>query len=81
MDVTNKDTLEVMNENILKCSIKELSGIQIGNWIVKYVYCKFIALKNLITTPVSNRLNTEQGVSECLNFSIVVEYRVPFTSF
>ena len=32
--------------------IKELSGIQIeiGNWVVKYVYVMFIALANLITT-------------------------------
>ena len=30
--------------------IKELSGIQIGNWIVKYVYFMFIALVNLIST-------------------------------
>ena len=30
--------------------IKELSGIQISNWIVKYVYFMFIALANLITT-------------------------------
>ena len=30
--------------------IKELSGIQIGNWIVKYVYFIFIALEILIST-------------------------------
>ena len=32
--------------------IKELSIIQIGNWIVKYVYFMFIALANLITTSL-----------------------------
>ena len=30
--------------------IKELSGIQTCNWIVKYVYFMFIALVNLIST-------------------------------
>ena len=33
-----------------KLMIKELSGIQIGNWIVKYVCIMFIALVNLIST-------------------------------
>ena len=30
--------------------IKELSVIQIGDWIAKYVYFMFIALANLIST-------------------------------
>ena len=30
--------------------IKELSGIQIGNWIVKYVYFMFLVLANVIFT-------------------------------
>ena len=30
--------------------IKELSDIQIDNWIVKYVYFMFTALENLIST-------------------------------
>ena len=30
--------------------IKELSGIQIGSWILKYVYFMFIALANLVST-------------------------------
>ena len=29
---------------------KELTGIQIVNWIVKYAYLMFIALANVITT-------------------------------
>ena len=33
-----------------KLMIKELSGIQIGSWIVKYVCIMFIALVNLIST-------------------------------
>ena len=58
--------------------IKELSGIEIGNWIVKYVYffvyCTTKLDYYILDAPVSNRL-IEQGVSECLIFSIVVEHR------
>ena len=49
--ITYKDTLDIMDENVLEMlMIKELSDIQIGNWIVKYFYFMFIALANLITT-------------------------------
>ena len=63
--------------------IKELSGIQIGKWIVKYVLFYFIALANLISTSwmhlyqIDLSLNKE---SECLNFS-VVEQTITLTSF
>ena len=76
-----------MDENILKCSIiKKLSGIQIGIWIVKYVYFMFIARKlefNFLDAPVSNRLIIiiKQGVSGCLNISAVDEYMISFISF
>ena len=56
--------------------IKELSGIQTGNWIVKYVYFMFIKLDYyILDAPVSNRLIIWQGVSECHNFSIVVKHK------
>ena len=42
-----------MDENVLKCLwSKELSGMHIGNWIVKFIYFMFIALANLITTSL-----------------------------
>ena len=45
----------------------------------------FIALANLmyriLDAPVSKRLIIEQGVSEYLNISTVVEHKIPFTSF
>ena len=63
--------------------IKEHSGIQISNWIIKNVYFMFIALENfsMLDVPASNRVIIEQGVSEWLNFTTVVEHTIPFTSF
>ena len=65
--------------------IKKLSGIEIGNWIVKYFCFTFIALANLISISWMHQYQIdfviEQGVSECLSFSTVVEHMIPFISF
>ena len=51
--------------------IKELSGIQIGNWIVKYFHFMFIALANLITTSWMHLYQIElSSHKEFQNFSI-----------
>ena len=51
VDVTNKDTLNTIDENILKCTwSKTLVFSQIDKWIIKYVFFMFIALTNLIST-------------------------------
>ena len=46
-----------------------------------YVYCTSKLDFYILNAPVSNRLILEQGVSECLNISTVVEHAIPFTSF
>ena len=79
MDVTNRDTLDVMDENI-KNSLAFRLSIELSNMSF-YVYCTSKLDYYILDTPISNRLIIEQGVSECLNFSISVEGMIPFTSF
>ena len=46
-----------------------------------YVYCASKLGFSMLDAPVSNRVIIEQGVSECLNFTTVVEHTIQFTSF
>ena len=46
-----------------------------------YVYCASKLNFSMLDAPVSNRVIIEQGVSECLNFTTIVEHTIPFTSF
>ena len=87
LDVTNKDKPDVMDENILKWS---WSKNCLTFWLEielsdKHVHFIFIALKNMISTSWMHLYQIDfiiaQGVLECLNFSIVVEHIIPFTSF
>ena len=87
LDVTNKDSPDVMDENILKWSWSKNSltfrlEIELSDKYVRFIY---IALKNLISTSWMHLHQIdfiiEQGVSECLNFSTVVEHIIPFTNF
>ena len=46
-----------------------------------YSYCTSRLDFYILDAPVSNRLNIEQGVLECINFSTLVEHLIPLTSF
>ena len=46
-----------------------------------YVYCTSKLTFYILDVPVSNRLIIEQGVSEFLNISTVVEHTIRFTCF
>ena len=46
-----------------------------------YVYCTSKLDFYILDAPASNRLIIQQGVSESLNISTVVEHTMPFTSF
>ena len=78
VDVTNKDILDVMDENILESSWSKNSlafrlAIEMSSTSKLDFY--------ILDAPVSNRLIIKQGVSECLNISTAVEHMIPFTSF
>ena len=78
VDVTNKDILDVMDENILESSWSKNSlafrlAIEMSSTSKLDFY--------ILDAPVSNRLIIKQGVSECLNISIVVKHMIPFTNF
>ena len=78
VDVTNKDILDVMDENILERSWSKNSlafrlAIEMSSTNKLDFY--------ILDAPVSNRLIIKQGVSEYLNISIVVKHMIPFTSF
>ena len=45
-----------------------------------YVYCTSKLDFYILDAPISNRL-IKQGVSECLNISIVVKHKIQFISF
>ena len=84
-DVTNQDTLDVLDETILKCSWSKKSLVftlaMICQICLFYVYCTSELDFYILDAPASNRLTIEQRVSECLNFSTLVEYAIPSTSF
>ena len=84
-DVTNQDTLDVLDETILKCSWSKKSLVftlaMICQICLFYVYCTSELDFYILDAPASNRLIIEQRVSECLKFSTVVEHTIPFTSF
>ena len=46
-----------------------------------YVHCTSKLDFYILDAPVSNRLNMEQGISECLNFYTVAEHTILFTTF
>ena len=82
MDVTNKDTLDVMDENILKClwsknSLAFRMAIELPNMSI---LCFSKLDYYILDASVLNRVIIEQGVSGCLNFS-VVEHAIQFKSF
>ena len=85
VDATNKDTPDVMNENILKCSwSKNFLAFRLANELSNmsiYIYCISKIDCYILDAPVSIRLNIKQGFSECFNISTVVEHMIPFASF
>ena len=85
MDVTNKDTLEVMKEiswNVYDQRTLWHSDRQLDCEIcLFYVYYSSKLDYYILDESVSDTLIIEQRVSESLNFSVVVEHTIPFTSF
>ena len=87
VDVRKKGNLDVMDENILWNAHDQKTLLWHSDWKLNCqiclfdVYCASKLNCYIFDASVSNRHIIEQGVSECLSFSVVVEYSIQFTSF